>query len=74
MDMMERHSKIARMVKGIMATKKSTATVQEKVAQRLVNNMPYSDYVTCDHQGGLEEFRLNKDLRRHFNITNDVGT
>lgn len=56
MDMMERHSKIARMVKGIMVTRKSDRGSsmggrQERFTQRMMNHgnlMPYSDYVSID--------------------------
>ena len=77
MDMMDRHSKIARMVKGIIVNRKSGGGNimgrQEKFSQRMHGNlMPYSDYVSID-QGEEESYRLNKDLRRYFNITNEVG-
>jgi hypothetical protein len=53
MDMMNRHSKIARMVKGIMVTKKSGGGNimgrNERQSQRMHGNlMPYSDYVSID--------------------------
>ena len=80
MDMMDRHSKIARMVKGIIVTRKSGDRVsnimghQERFAQRMHGNhyMPYSDYVSIDF-GEDESYRPNKDLRRYFNISNEVS-
>jgi hypothetical protein len=76
MDMMDRHSKLARMVKGIMVNRKSGGNIigrQEKISQRMQGNiLPYSDYVSLE-QGEEESYKLNKDLRRYFNITNEVG-
>ncbi len=73
---MDRHSKIARMVKGIIVNRKSGGNIigrQEKFSERMQGNiMPYSDYVSIE-QGEEESYRLNKDLRRYFNITNEVG-
>jgi hypothetical protein len=53
MDMMDRHSKIARMVKGIMVTKKSGGGNimgrQERLSKRMHGNiMPYSDYISIE--------------------------
>ena len=57
---MDKHSKIARMVKGIVTTKRQEKSI---INEKMRNMMPYSDFTTFEDD---QKFLPNKDLRRYF--------